>query len=150
VEVRSESGAALFWLLVLSFWVVSFVSQHDLYFALEAQTHVASDLSGAVEEGNLVRQLALIGFAALSAVVVLTVRRSDLITIDRSLLGLLVVYFAWMACSVAWSDAPELSLRRILGFGCYLVGAVAVAALAFSKLRRFVICFCSLNLLLGF
>lgn len=65
--------------------------------------------------------LGLLGTIGLAAAAPLPVEA------QRPLAALMAAYVGWIALSVVWSTAPMISLRRLILFACFILGASGIA-----------------------
>lgn len=120
-----QAGALLAVLGV--FWVV----EHRLIYANAAISEVAeTDIRDAyieqLESGELLRQVALLGFGALGLVAVVSKRGApwNIRTTAAVPLALLLV---WTAASVVWSEQPGVTAKRLVVLACVLSGSAGLA-----------------------
>ena len=117
-------------LLLLIWWLASLYpsfSQQEADLSLA----ISATLSGSTHNSIVVVSFALIG--ALSIRPAIAVLRSN-----QQLYGpllFLASYLAWSTMSIAWSAAPDLSLRRVVPLHCYVWGGLAIALGYYSTIK---------------
>ena len=137
-----------FWLISLAIWGLSFLTQQDFYFSVEASSATAEQVADAVAEGSLLRRLALPMMAFLGVLCLIRYRRQRL-NINGLVGWSLVAFFLWMIASILWSTDPDLTGRRLFAYACLMICAFGFTTIAFERLPQFVTMFCGLNLALG-
>ncbi len=145
---NKDMAPLVFWLVLIATWILSFLTQHDIYFSVEGASTTAEQMADAVDEGSLLRRVSLpmLGFIG-----VLCLIRHGLrcLHIKGGIGWTLLAFFLWMNASVLWSENAELSGRRLITYGCLLMCAFGVSTVAFERLGLFVAVFCGLNLVAG-
>ena len=87
----------------------------------------AGSTASAVESGSLSRTLLVLTFGAVGASMLpMAVKRLD--RAGWRLLTLLTAYLAWSALSFTWSEAPQLTVRRLLLAALLILGAFGLGA----------------------
>lgn len=130
---HTERVAATPWFFLLFFTAVFFFAQHDWYFSLSGgHDFIKSldDLTDSLDQGNMPRRIAFLLLGVFSVVNMLRprLRRFRI----GGLLGWLILFFlGWTFLSVAWSENPALTARRLAVLGATCLGAF-VASRRFS------------------
>ena len=147
-DSNRDVNPRVFWLVLIATWMLSFLTQHDIYFSVEGAATTAEQMADDVTEGSLLRRLVL---PMLGVIGLLCLVRHGLrhLRINGVIGWALLAFFLWMNASVLWSEDAELSGRRLITYGCLLIGAFGVATVAFERLALFVAAFCGLNLVVG-
>jgi O-antigen ligase len=101
------------------------------------------------QEGSRRRQLGLIALACLGIWNIVKVSSPPVR--PRGLLGVTVLFFlAWCGASLAWSDAPLVTMRKLVVLACLCVGALGVArSLSLRQVVHLTLFGTSLVLILG-
>lgn len=131
------------WLVALVIGGVFFLTEHDVRVSLhESYTQTADEMEAAASGGNAVRRLAFLLLAG-CGVVGLFAARGVASNGSASASGLriaafpVVALFAWCFASIAWSDEPGMTARRLSVLGCFALGAAGAArALSLRDLLR--------------
>jgi O-antigen ligase len=127
------------WIIFLFLSAVFFLKQHDWFFSLKAGFGFSTpvdEMTAVISQGNL---LARIGSFSLGvyAVTSLIRKRQYHMSINGSLGWLILFFLMWIFLSLAWSDDPSRTFRRIGVLAIFSLGALAVSK-GFS-LREFIL-----------
>lgn len=128
---RSEAAfcnAKVPWVTFLFLVIVFFVTENDLFIALEGSDKVEAEfMATTVAEGSLMRRVAFLMLGLFGVVSLLRKGRSGL-RINGSLGWLILFYLVWTMWSLAWAYDTVLTFRRLFLLAMFCLGAVAVAA----------------------
>ncbi|HUG92328.1 MAG TPA: O-antigen ligase family protein [Planctomycetaceae bacterium] len=129
---RSPHSKALLWLAVPAVAVTFFVTGHDPGMSLQENFTLTTDeLESAAEGGNTLRRAAFAGLAGCGLVLLVLPGGGRLHAAPQRTIPLML-FAAWCAASIVWSDDPAMTVRRLAAMGC-----LAVAALGFARYFTF-------------
>lgn len=120
------------WFFFLFLTLVFLFAQHDWYFSLSGADDFLkslNELTDSLEQGNLLRRVAFASLAVFAAACLLK-RQFRRFRVRGSLGWLVLVFLLWAIASLAWSEEPAFTARRL--------GVLAgVCLAAFVASRRF-------------
>jgi O-antigen ligase len=120
------------WFFFLFLTLVFLFAQHDWYFSLSGADDFLkslNELTDSLEQGNLLRRVAFASLAVFAAACILK-RRFRRFRVKAPLGWLILAFLLWASFSLAWSDEPAFTARRL--------GVLAGVCLgAFVASRRF-------------
>ena len=105
-------------------------------------------MENAAQNGNVIRQVAVVSFAVLG----LTVARgfSAIVPHPVGWLGAVsLAMLGWNCLSYVWSDSPDIVVRRVIGLLLTAVGAMGISRLNWRDLRTVLTACLFLNLVVG-
>lgn len=117
------------WFTFLFLAAVFFIAQHDWYYSLKGAEAFDPNLeiiTAVTDQGNLLRRIVFFSLGVY-AVASLIRRRQYHIKINGSLGWLVLFLLVWICLSLAWSDAPAITFRRLVLLVMFSLGAFAVS-----------------------
>jgi len=151
IGLRSAFSPPPTLLIVLVLFVVSLVAFQDFSFPLSLLDGSSSNeqlLSEQAKDGSIWRRMS-IPVIGLLGLYLLGKPHDHPVTFVSPLGLLLVAYVTWILTSLMWSEAPELTLRRLFVFLFLLTGAVGIATLDVSAIRIIFVRLTLANLAMG-
>lgn len=142
-----------FWLVAMALTGVFFAAEHDWHITetlvtLEEQFEELG-LEDTIDSGSLGRRLAYIAFAGLGSCLLLAPARRPLRQ-PGALVWMMVAYFGVCLFSITWSDAPDMTARRVIQLLCFGVGIFGLARyFDVRELTKLVLVVTVLNLAIG-
>ncbi|MDX9974119.1 MAG: O-antigen ligase family protein [FCB group bacterium] len=127
IEERTPSHpwTAYAFLLAVFYLVMPFDVFHSTrYLDQEAFTDVSTSIES-IEQGSLGRRVGLMALAC--AAVVWLAKGTRPLRRNGALGTLIILFLAWAGVSLVWSQAPALTLRRLVILGTLSLGAIGVA-----------------------
>ena len=115
---------------------------------LNGQVGDPGPMENAAQNGNVIRQVAVVSFAVLG----LTVARGFSAIVPRPVGWLGAVSLAmlgWNCLSYVWADSPDIVVRRVIGLLLTAVGAMGISRLNWRDLRTVLTACLFLNLVVG-
>lgn len=111
--------------------LIFFVTEHETSFAGSQVTDfkesaIEDQYVEQIEQGDAVRRLALLGYAAWGALALAT-RSTPAFNVRGVGVACLAMLFGWATLSAGWSDEPSLTIKRLGVAGCILLGSAGLA-----------------------
>jgi exopolysaccharide production protein ExoQ len=120
-------GAKIPWATFLFLTAVFFIAQHDWYFSLKGlEGFTVDDFTTLIDQGNLWRRLVFLSLG-LFAVVSIFSKGHYRVKINGALGWLILFLLSWTFLSLAWSEDPAMTFRRLVLFALFSLGAFAVS-----------------------
>jgi exopolysaccharide production protein ExoQ len=122
-------GPKLPWVTFLFLTALFLAAQHDLFCSLtsgESFSTTADEFTLLVEQGSTVRRIAFFFLGIFAMARLLLTKRHD-VTINGVLGWSILLFLSWAFLSLAWSETPTISSRRLVVFAIFWFGALAVS-----------------------
>lgn len=130
--------------------LVFFLCEHQLTVSRdEAFTSTADEMEMQAEGGNRVRRI-VFGSLGMLGLVLSVSRPLPAMRIDSMLPICVIGFFLIAFASLAWSDSPSMTFRRIAVLACFSLGALGISkAFSLTDLMYLVVFVCSITLAIG-
>lgn len=140
------------WLTFIFTTIVFFLLEHDFFHSIRWQTYglnKAKEMVEMINEGSLIRRIALLFFGGFAVINLIRKKRYDLkITGFYSLL--FVFFLVWCCSSILWADSHILAVRKIIVLMIFFVSAIYFAKrFSIRQIIIFLLFSCSLFLAAG-
>jgi O-antigen ligase len=150
-SARVATGAVIA-VLVLLCAILYVAEPLDLTFSVGSEDKAVGNVDEnvqSVEEGSPRRRLGLLALLGFGAVALLSAKEPSLKM--QGLLGYAILaLLLWSAASIAWSDDPGMTARKIAALACLATGALGVARLlSWRQLTTLVFASAGIQLLVG-
>ena len=141
-----NGGSRLFTAIIVVITLFAFME--PIEYAWYRPTYDESDdderADAGARDGSVQRQITLGALGLIGAATIALSKGKEMRL--RNLLGILcVVYLAWCAASILWSDELSMTLRRQIALGCEIVAGVAIATRASPRQFAWIVFACTVT-----
>jgi len=117
------------WIFILLLAPIFFFMHHDVNFSYGGGSieNTVSFEEQAIE-GNINRRIALFSLGLFSLLSLIFTKRQNLLKYDDPLGWVLLFFVVWSLASILWSIDVTVTARRLIGFGVFCLGALAMTS----------------------
>ena len=149
VELPEEGSRRTPWFTLLFITAVFYAVDHNFFASVDVSIYgvaLAAEKATGIAEGSLTRRLGYLAFGLYGAVAWLRVPRFRL-KVGGLTAAMLLIYLGWAVLSLAWSQDPTLTLRRLSALGLMALGITGLLRQYSGTGIMRLICFMTLSYL---